>query len=186
VTLNTDRRHLDPEKRRQIVADLRAQGHSLRAIGGALGVDKRTVQRDLESIGADAPIPDRVRTLHGRTYPATRPAPQPEPEPDDEPLFAPGEHAAILDTLHEEHGDDLTPDDIERAVEENSRSKRVRDPRSVWRRAKTAREAAMTVWKPTKPAVGGGISHPARYSRALLDEFRSILKPYDIPEGAIL
>src|SRR5690606_9102298 len=115
VTLNTDRRHLDPEQRRPIVADLRAQGHSLRAIGRALGVSKDTVANDLGELsrGRQFEQPDKVRGLDGKVRPATRPAPEPEPE-DDEPLFAPGEHAAILDTLHEEHGDDLTPDYIER------------------------------------------------------------------------
>lgn len=193
VTLNTDRRHLAPEHRRPIVADLRAQGHSLRAIAGALGISKSQVANDLEALSTSgqSPQPERVRTSDGRTYPATRPAPkpEPEPEPDDEPLFAPGEHAAILDTLHEEHGDDLTPDDIERAVEENIESKRVPDPQPEPKRVpdrQPEREPAKTEWKPTKPDLGGGISHPARYSQALLDEFRSILKHYDIPEGAIL
>lgn len=176
VTLNTDRRHLAPEQRRQVVADLRQQGHSLRAIAGALGSSLRTIQRDLAGVSGDTPA--EIRGRDGKTYPATRPAPKPEPE-DDEPLFAPGEPDAILDTLHEEHGDDLTPDDIERAVKENIESKRVPD-------RQPERKSAKPEWKPTKPDLGGGISHPARYSQALLDEFRSILKHYDIPEGAIL
>lgn len=75
-TLNEDRRHIPADQRREVVADLREEGHSLRAIGGALGVDKRTVQRDLDRIGAGAPMPDRVRTTDGRTYPASRPAPE--------------------------------------------------------------------------------------------------------------
>src|SRR5690606_16073322 len=33
---------------------------------------------------------------------------------------------------------------------------------------------------------GGGISHPARYSRALLDEFRSILEHHGMPGDNIL
>src|SRR5436190_12247600 len=48
-TLNVVRRHLDPDQRRDLVAELRQQGHSLRAIGGALGVSDMTVHRDLEA-----------------------------------------------------------------------------------------------------------------------------------------
>lgn len=46
-TLNADRRHMTRDQRLAIVADLRAQGFSLRAIAGAVGIDKRQVQRDL-------------------------------------------------------------------------------------------------------------------------------------------
>lgn len=74
VTLNADRRQLEPEQRREVVAHLREKGHSYRAIGEALGVDKRTVQRDTESGGAGAPpAPETVRGTDGKQYPATRP-----------------------------------------------------------------------------------------------------------------
>lgn len=46
-TLNEDRRQLPIEQRREVVADLREQGHSERAIAGAVGVGRTTVQRDL-------------------------------------------------------------------------------------------------------------------------------------------
>lgn len=49
ATLNMDRRHMDPTTRATIAASLRERGHSLRAIAGALGVDHKTVFRDLGS-----------------------------------------------------------------------------------------------------------------------------------------
>ena len=49
-TLNTDRRHLTLEQRRELVAALRADGHSERAIAGALQVPKTTVHRDIEHL----------------------------------------------------------------------------------------------------------------------------------------
>jgi len=57
----------------EIVAHLREQGHSLRAIAGAVGVDHKTVRNDL-SIADMSAMPDTIRTTDGRTYPATRPA----------------------------------------------------------------------------------------------------------------
>jgi hypothetical protein len=53
------------------VADLREQGHSLRAIAGAVGVGEATIRRDLEIAPPDA-IPDRVIRQGGGTYPAHR------------------------------------------------------------------------------------------------------------------
>lgn len=84
-TLNADRRHLTEDQRRQVAADLRREGHSLRAIAGALGVSEPTVRRDIAKSGAscDAPEPEpaaRVIGMDGKSYPATRPAPEPEPE----------------------------------------------------------------------------------------------------------
>jgi transposase-like protein len=82
-TLNSDRRHLTEEQRRAVVADLRSEGHSLRAIAGALGVDKKQVQRDLAraEVGTLSP-PDRVLGADGKSYPASRPQVEPAPEPD--------------------------------------------------------------------------------------------------------
>lgn len=46
VTLNADRRQLTLEQRREVVAALRIEGHSSRAIAGALGVSHTTVLDD--------------------------------------------------------------------------------------------------------------------------------------------
>lgn len=46
-SLNADRRQMSAEQRRQVVADLREQGYSLRAIAGVVGVSHQQVTRDL-------------------------------------------------------------------------------------------------------------------------------------------
>lgn len=79
VSLNTDRRHLTPEQRREVVADLRAEGHSLRAIAGAVGVSHPTVLADIEATGKSLPVPERVVGLDGKSRPATRPKASPDP-----------------------------------------------------------------------------------------------------------
>lgn len=71
-TLNADRRQLTDEQRRTVSAQLRADGHSLRAIAGALGVSKDTVARDLEIVSPET-IPDRVVRQGGGSYPSRRP-----------------------------------------------------------------------------------------------------------------
>lgn len=82
-TLNADRRHLTPEQRRENVAELRREGFSERAIAGALGVSQATVHRDIERTtdSGESVQPERVRSLDGKSRPATRPTPPPAPEP---------------------------------------------------------------------------------------------------------
>jgi hypothetical protein len=63
-------------KRREVVAELSAAGISQRAIGQALGVHRRTVDRD--EVAQDAP-PAPVIGLDGKRY--TPPAPRPKPDP---------------------------------------------------------------------------------------------------------
>lgn len=75
-TLNADRRQLTEDQRREVVQALREQGHSERAIAGAIGVSKATVHRDIEraEIGSPEPIsPERVVRQGGGSYPARRP-----------------------------------------------------------------------------------------------------------------
>lgn len=71
-TLNADRRQLSVEQRREVVADLRAKGHSLRAIGGALGVTKSQIERDLATV-PQGTVPERVTGLDGKSRPSRRP-----------------------------------------------------------------------------------------------------------------
>lgn len=82
-TLNADRRQLDEDTRRKVVAELRANGHSVRAIAGALGVGKSTVDRDLGS-GVPRGTPAQnlgsesrktVTGTDGKTYPAKQSKP---------------------------------------------------------------------------------------------------------------
>lgn len=88
LLLNTVRRHLDVEQRRQVVADLRTAGHSLRAIAGAVGVSKSQVAKDVEaeelSTGGQL-APERSTGLDGKTRPSTRPAPHESPAPPPPP-----------------------------------------------------------------------------------------------------
>lgn len=75
-TLNADRRQLSEEQRRTIAAELRQQGHSERAIAGALGVSQPTVHRDLAQAEIDSPesiSPTRVKRQGGGSYPSRRP-----------------------------------------------------------------------------------------------------------------
>lgn len=72
VTLNTDRGHrLKSDQRREVVADLREQGHSTPAIAGALGVSDETVRRDLA--GSTYVEPERVTGRDGKSYSSRRP-----------------------------------------------------------------------------------------------------------------
>lgn len=77
-TLNSDRRHLTEDQRREMVTSLRKDGHSYRAIAGALGVSEPTVRRDIhrqEIASGDAiEQPDRVIRQGGGSYPSRRPA----------------------------------------------------------------------------------------------------------------
>lgn len=70
-TLNTDRRQMSAEQRREVVAALREVGHSLRAIGGAVGVSEAQVHRDLS--GVTSVTPDETLGRDGKRYPAKRP-----------------------------------------------------------------------------------------------------------------
>jgi ParB-like chromosome segregation protein Spo0J len=72
------RQRMTPEQRREIVAVLRAQGHSQRAIAGAVGVNEKTIRNDVRVSGAEgsAPVtkssqgPDLVTGRDDKKYPA--------------------------------------------------------------------------------------------------------------------
>ena len=77
-TLNEDRRHLPHEQRREIVTALREEGHSFRAIGGALGISQTQAKKDADS-GVNGFTPERVEGQDGKSYPATKkPAAKPQ------------------------------------------------------------------------------------------------------------
>jgi transposase-like protein len=86
---NVHRRHMTREVRQQIVTELRADGESTRQIAQVLGVDPKTVRRDLASGGAFAPpgsakngqtepCSGTVRGRDGKIYSATTPASEPK------------------------------------------------------------------------------------------------------------
>lgn len=74
-TLNADRRQLSEQQRQEVALALRQEGHSYRAIAGALGVDHKTVRADVLAIGENSPIslPERVSRQGGGSYPSRRP-----------------------------------------------------------------------------------------------------------------
>ena len=167
ATLNTDRRHMDIDQRRAIVAHLREQGHSLRAIAGAVGASLGSVRNDLESIVLTSTMPETIRTSDGRNYPSTRPAREVESgdtvidDDGQERLVDLVEHVVVI---HDDEGDAITLDPDAEVVVES---------------------------KPfvlSKPDLDGtGLSHPARYPNALIPilagtvpvgEFPKVLDPF--------
>jgi ParB-like chromosome segregation protein Spo0J len=62
-TLNEDRRHVPAEARRPMVAALREDGHSIRAIAETVGVGKSTVADDLKKFPVRARTPESRRLL---------------------------------------------------------------------------------------------------------------------------
>lgn len=73
-TLNMDRRQLDREQRREVVAHLWREGHSGRAIAEALGSSKSSVYRDVEQLSHAGQLErgNRVTGTDGKSYPAVR------------------------------------------------------------------------------------------------------------------
>lgn len=60
-------RMLTRKQRLPVVVALREEGHSQRAIAGALGVSQDTVSRDLEQVNDTVQLPDRVTGLDGKS-----------------------------------------------------------------------------------------------------------------------
>ncbi|HKX71384.1 MAG TPA: ParB N-terminal domain-containing protein [Acidimicrobiales bacterium] len=153
-TLNLARRHLNADQRRALASDLRVAGHSLRAIGRALGVDDKTVRNDLATADMSA-VPERVTGLDGKSRPAKRPAGSVQPgdavtdDSGDERVVTDVEHVGDEIVLHDGQGD----------------------------AAIVGADAEVAVRPITKPDLGGGISHPARFSLALLPIFAEALPP---------
>lgn len=83
-TLNEDRRPMAKEDRLPIVKALREEGHSLRAIAGAMGVSQTQVKRDLSTV-TDVTVPDRVKSLDGKSRPARK---TPKPPAEDVLIWA--------------------------------------------------------------------------------------------------
>lgn len=77
------------EQRREIVAAMRAEGMSTRAIGSALGTSERTVRNDLRYSGAQDYAPTPTTGMDGKTYTPR----STEPEIVDDPETGGGEVA---------------------------------------------------------------------------------------------
>lgn len=171
-TLNSDRRHLTDEQRREVALALRRYGHSERAIAGALGTSQATVHRDLNS-GDSSESPGEVVGLDGKLYPARR------PKRGDQIADSSGETRTVTDVedtgdgeliLHDDDGDCLiVPDPEDDDVDEPEDEPKPKRPVS-------------------KPDLdGAGLSHPARYTDSLLpvfsrwlpvDHFPKVLDPF--------
>lgn len=154
-SLNTDRRHLEPDMRRQVVAELRAEGHSLRAIAGAVGVDPKQVRRDISQVGTVSP-PGTVVGADGKRYPSTRPKPAEVAVAlvDAEP------ERTLADALPEAEAIVETADDPVTGVTEAVESRRT--PQAV-----------------PKKSADGVPPHPATYPQAVLDIFAEYVDEYD-------
>jgi ParB-like chromosome segregation protein Spo0J len=158
-TLNTDRRHLDIDMRRQIVADLRSQGFSQNAIAAVVGVSQQQIAKDIAAVEVTTGCnlaPETIVGADGKSYPSTKPS-RPEvqqaaeqlavaePERDDDDIA--DEALAIVEST----------DDIVAAVEEAVESRRVPMP------------------VPKKSIAPGIPPHPATYPQAILDIFSQLI-----------
>lgn len=74
-------------ERREVVLTMRAAGMPTRAIAGALGVAKGTVDNDLGHLAnsGQSATPERVTSLDGRERPGTQPASKPREVPPPPP-----------------------------------------------------------------------------------------------------
>lgn len=69
--LSADHAHWDRDQRHEIVASLRAEALSIRAIAAVVGVHSSTVAVDLKTIGGEAPTVETVVGIDGREHAAT-------------------------------------------------------------------------------------------------------------------
>jgi ParB-like chromosome segregation protein Spo0J len=170
ASVNLDRRQvMDVAHRRAVVVELRREGHSLRAIAGATGVSLGQTQRDLAAAGVSGDTPDAVTGRDGKQYPAQRPVEPVLPLDEEEDLVLTqlgpdadrAEARAIVDAVKAAHDGDVPVEAVAAAVAE----------------ALGSRELLTPPERPpiTKPDLGGGVSHPARYSDELFQHFRELL-----------
>jgi SAM-dependent methyltransferase len=140
---------LKRDERADLVLELRASGMSTRAIGAALSVGDSTIHRDLASAPNGAV--DLPDTITALDG-RTRPATQqsrPTAKSEQEVVLIDDDGATVVVTNAEYI---VIPDsDIAPAAD----------------------------YKPTKPDLGGGISHPARYSNELFPLFVDLLDGYE-------
>lgn len=155
LSLNVHRRHLDRDQKRAIIAasltadpELSDRQHAERT--GASDKTVGTVRKELE---ATAEIPQlKKRTgadgkKRSKRKPVTAADVADEADTQQAPKLADGEADAIADTVND------SDVDLPTAIAGNAESKKI----------------------PTKPDLGGGVSHPARYSEGLIAAFAAIL-----------
>jgi hypothetical protein len=125
---------LEPARRREIVIELREKGESQRTIGKVLGVDKRTIARDLDD-GANAPLnkPKPAETLEPDDgYGANAPLNKPKPAETVEPADDDGANAPPADA-------EKTPEqkvkDIQDRIMQEKTEKALKSLNTSWSRA---------------------------------------------------
>ena len=129
---------------------MRKAGMSFRAIGKVIGASEATIRRDA---GASNDAPAEVAGTDGKTYPSTRPDLSLVEDLTGNELDD-GEAEAILEEL-DAAGIDPSPENVGHAADEAVESRE---------------EPAIT-----KPDLGGGVSHPARFSDAIIEQFANLL-----------
>lgn len=109
---NINRRHMTPEIRAELAAELKAAGQSNRRIASALNVSESTVRADLE--GAQNRAPETVIGADGKSYPATQ-AYTPKPKAFDwGPLLGHCDKAlSLIDDCADYHGIEAHDEEIE-------------------------------------------------------------------------
>lgn len=103
-TINLARRQVAPDQRRGLAAELRTEGHSLRAIGKALGVSQEQVRKDLATVNR-LTVPDRITGLDGKSRPATQTKKAADVEVGD---LVTDDDGQTHDVEAVEHDDDVT------------------------------------------------------------------------------
>lgn len=162
--------------RQHLVAALHGARMSQHAIAAATGVNQSTVSRDVAGIDANASMPSHITTSDGRSYPARRPEPTTPAEVIERATW---DEPALLDHLDEleanvadateETDPDLHVPAAEAAVEETCQH--LEQTAAAEQRWDTEDRRPPVV----KPDLGDGISHPARYSKALIPIFAQLL-----------
>ncbi len=142
--------------RAELARLLRESGMSFRAIGRLVGVSEATAHRDLS--GVTDVTPAEITGTDGKTYPS-RPAAAAAAADIGGDDLADGEAEAIADAL-DDADIELTPENVGQGVDDAIESRELPDPP-----------------KPPiiKPDLGDGISHPARYSNAILERFAEVI-----------
>lgn len=154
--LNAVRRQLKPKQRRLVVGGLRQRGLGITAIAKALGVSVGTVHGDLQVFNPEN-LPDSITGRDGKLYPAKRAKD-----------VVPGD--VITDDCGDEREVAAVEADGEEVVLYDDEGEAI----------VTDAETVVTTRSPvTKPDLGGGVSHPARYSAELMPILQAAVPPYD-------
>lgn len=170
-TLNSDRRQLTEEQRREVVVALRERGHSVRAIAGALGVGKSTVDRDLAEVSrtGHVDLPERVVGADGKSYASRRAEVETPPEREPE---------AIL-PLGQEYADEIL-ERIDRGIAANTPAEPVWSPEELdLRKQLEAGETVIVSLRPNHARLVAWAQHTGLLER--IDRRSEWGNPFEMP-----